>query len=46
MPVVVIGPTSYDAAVAQGFLNVHMPSEGSKGIEAWANKVKEVAEGL
>lgn len=39
---VAIGPTSEQVARSSGgFAQVTMPVEGSKGIEAWANAVKQ-----
>jgi uroporphyrinogen-III synthase len=41
---VTIGPTSHNAAIKAGFKNVISPEAGSKGIEAWAETIKKVAE--
>ncbi len=40
---VTIGPTSEKAAKAVGFSRVFSPEEGSKGIEVWAELIREVA---
>jgi uroporphyrinogen-III synthase len=39
---VVIGPTSLEAAKKCGFSKVYAP-QGSKGLQAWADKIREVA---
>jgi uroporphyrinogen-III synthase len=40
---VVIGPTSAKAATTAGFRRVVAPGGGSKGLEAWADTIKQVA---
>lgn len=40
---VVIGPTSAKAATTAGFKRVVAPGGGSKGLEAWADTIKQVA---
>lgn len=42
---VVIGPSSLAAAKKNGFMKVFSP-EGSKGIEAWAATIREVAQSM
>lgn len=43
---VVIGPTSEKAAKTAGFNKIYAPSEGSKGIEPWAQLVRIVSQQL
>ncbi len=38
-----IGPTSQKVALNVGFTKVFSPQEGSKGIEPWAELIKQVA---
>lgn len=40
---VTIGPTSAEAAKTAGFEKVYSPKVGSKGINAWADLIREVA---
>ena len=43
---VVIGPTSQKAAEKAGFREVFVPEGGSKGLEPWAQLIREVANRL
>lgn len=43
---VVIGPTSQRAAEKAGFTKIFVPSGGSKGLEPWAQLIRDVANNL
>ena len=43
---VVIGPTSFKSAEKLGYQKVVAPENGSKGIEAWAQAISNVADSL